>query len=79
VLEGPRGRRVLYVAMTRCTRELHIVHSAELPAGLEDLAGSEAQPLAPEDRLSALIGQLSAEDADLVRALVLRLIDEDRR
>jgi DNA helicase IV len=34
---GADGRRLLYIAMTRCTQELVIIHSAALPEGLAHL------------------------------------------
>jgi DNA helicase IV len=36
--ESPRGRNDLYVALTRATQRLGIVHSGELPDALSDLA-----------------------------------------
>ncbi|WP_285705159.1 ATP-binding domain-containing protein [Microtetraspora sp. NBRC 16547] len=45
--QGPAGLRRLYVAITRCTQTLTIVHSAPLPVvlgGPEDLAVVEAEP-----------------------------------
>ncbi|GAB2675060.1 HelD family protein [Thalassiella azotivora] len=36
--DSPRGAGDLYVAMTRPTQRLHVVHDRPLPAGLEDLA-----------------------------------------
>ncbi|ACZ22317.1 DNA/RNA helicase, superfamily I [Sanguibacter keddieii DSM 10542] len=37
VESSPHGRRVLYVAMTRCTHELHVLHTLPLPSGFSDL------------------------------------------
>jgi ATP-dependent exoDNAse (exonuclease V) beta subunit len=34
-LPGVRGLRLLYIAMTRPTRHLSVVHSLDLPAGLD--------------------------------------------
>ncbi|MGH3849837.1 MAG: ATP-binding domain-containing protein, partial [Pseudonocardiaceae bacterium] len=34
VAESPQGARALYLALTRSTRRLHIVHSQSLPPGL---------------------------------------------
>jgi DNA helicase IV len=39
VASGPQGMRALYVALTRCTRRLAIVHREPLPAPLQDQAG----------------------------------------
>ena len=32
--ESPRGLNDLYVALTRATQRLHIVHAGDLPAGM---------------------------------------------
>ena len=37
VRSSSQGRRILYVAMTRCTQELHLVHTQPLPLGLDHL------------------------------------------
>ncbi|QVT81489.1 DNA helicase IV [Nocardioides aquaticus] len=92
--------RALYVAMTRCTQDLTVVHAAPLPPGLaapapspargEDDADVEAlaEPAPPEDpRLShpgteprpdlhEMVDRLSDADADLLRSLIGRLLDE---
>ena len=39
VAESPRGVNDLYVAMTRPTQRLTILHSAPLPAGLSSISG----------------------------------------
>ncbi len=41
VAESPRGVNDLYVALTRPTQRLAVVHHGDLPAGLESLGGSE--------------------------------------
>ena len=38
VADGPRGLNDLYVAMTRPTQQLHVVHTGTLPPGMEKLA-----------------------------------------
>ena len=38
VADGPRGLNDLYVAMTRPTQQLHVVHTGALPPGMEKLA-----------------------------------------
>jgi DNA helicase IV len=40
VAESPRGLSDLYVALTRATQRLGIIHSGQLPAALRDRAGS---------------------------------------
>ena len=35
--EGPRGAAELYVALTRATQRLGVLHSSYLPAALSDL------------------------------------------
>jgi DNA helicase IV len=37
VLRRPRGANDLYVALTRATQELHVLHAEPLPAGMESL------------------------------------------
>jgi DNA helicase IV len=36
VEERPRGGRALYVALTRTTRRLHVVHATDLPGGMHE-------------------------------------------
>ena len=43
---APDGRRWLYIAMTRCTQALEIVHAVDLPLGLESLAPPQELPSA---------------------------------
>ncbi|MER6178369.1 hypothetical protein [Streptosporangium sp. NPDC001681] len=51
--QGPAGPRRLYVAITRCTQSLTVVHAAPLP---EVLSGPEAPALAaPEEPATATI------------------------
>ncbi len=38
VLRRPRGANDLYVALTRATQELHVLHAEPLPTGMESLA-----------------------------------------
>lgn len=96
ILAGPdqivdttnQGRRLLYVAMTRCTQQLTIVHSAALPTGLDDLdppdEGSDIQPdeeEAPIERtpdLADLVALLDDEDRAMVEHLVRRLLHRAR-
>lgn len=89
VRSGPQGRRLLYVAMTRCTQELRIIHAGALPTGLEHLlsiddsfettdavSGIElegAMPQAATPTLVSLIELLSDDDRALVELLVRRL------
>lgn len=40
VADGPRGVNDLYVALTRPTQQLHVVHSGPLPAGMGSLGGA---------------------------------------
>ncbi|GAB4070593.1 AAA family ATPase [Angustibacter speluncae] len=40
VADGPRGVNDLYVALTRPTQQLHVVHSGTLPAGMGSLGGA---------------------------------------
>lgn len=44
VVETPRGVNDLYVSMTRATQRLHVVSSGGLPAGMESLRASTADP-----------------------------------
>jgi hypothetical protein len=87
VAAGTVGRRQLYIAMTRCTQELRLVHSRPLPAGLEQLAPPPAmqaptaggdiarpEPASPTDDMAALISLLGPGDRLLVETLVRRLV-----
>ncbi|MGD0808197.1 MAG: hypothetical protein ABSA91_00595 [Acidimicrobiales bacterium] len=44
VAQSPSGMRALYVALTRCTRRLAIVHREPLPAPLLPIEGSDGAP-----------------------------------
>jgi DNA helicase IV len=78
-----RGRRLLYVAMTRCTQALTLVHAARLPAGLDHLdttpVAEPAGQVAPEPAitpdLAALVARLTPADSLLVEQLVRRLLE----
>ena len=51
VADGPRGLNDLYVAMTRPTQQLHVVHTGVLPPGMEKLTEqSDVRPAAPARR-----------------------------
>ena len=75
------GRRLLYIALTRCTQELRLVHTADLPAGLEHL-DLRATPVVEELVEFDLQPEESAEtpqDEPDLAALIAALDDEDRR
>ncbi|MBI9114983.1 HelD family protein [Sanguibacter suaedae] len=88
-----QGRRALYVAMTRCSQTLRIVHQHELPLGLEALDGTppsaflEDAPDEPptvhpdpdREHLRDLIDQLDEPDLTLVLQLVSRLLSPTDR
>lgn len=77
------GRRLLYVAMTRCTQSLAIFHAAPLPAGMEHLE-RPAPPREPEvehrprpartEDLFDLFKLLRDDDRMLVEVLIRRLV-----
>lgn len=77
------GRRLLYVAMTRCTQSLAIFHSAALPAGLEHLerpapahepeVEHRPRPARTED-LFDLFKLLRDDDRMLVEVMIRRLL-----
>ncbi|PJJ53751.1 DNA helicase IV [Mumia flava] len=87
--ESTQGHRLLYVAMTRCTQQLYVVHRDRLPAGLAHLDGGapsseggsvtttresdELDGIERASRVADLIAELSEEDLILVEALVQRL------
>jgi DNA helicase IV len=82
VASGPQGRRMLYVAMTRCTQELHVLHAAPLPEGLDHLEVIETPAAIPTPRQpSALLAGGSPSvlpfEPTLVE-LVARLSIEDK-
>ncbi len=74
--------RALYVAMTRCTQSLTVLHSRALPPGFpapehespEDEAGSTPQQ-APDD---GVIPQQEATDSQLLAARIQRLSSSDQ-
>jgi DNA helicase IV len=84
--------RSLYVAMTRCTQSLTILHGRPLPDGLSptkpvavpagDQRGSDRDPEVIEKRspvalsLHDMIDDLSAADLQLVHQLVSRLVTD---
>ncbi|TDD70273.1 hypothetical protein E1262_10545 [Jiangella aurantiaca] len=78
------GRRLLYVAMTRCTQSLAIFHSAPLPAGMEHLERPAPPPREPEvehrprparsEDLFDLFKLLRDDDRMLVEVLIRRLL-----
>ncbi|SFL37822.1 HelD family protein [Geodermatophilus ruber] len=83
------GRRVLYVAMTRCTQQLRLVEEDQLPEGLRhllppteaddelDVLEWDQAPDAELDRIIRLLAELSPEDLELVGSLVRRLSSKD--
>ncbi len=84
---SPDGRRVLYVAMTRCTQQLRLVEADGLPEGLrhllpptepeDDELVERAIPESEVDRIARLLHELSPVDLELVGALVRRLMPRD--
>lgn len=84
VADHEHGRRLLYIALTRCTQELRLVHSGELPEGLQhlDLRAGDV----PQDVYPASLAELEewnvepvSGSTDDLTALVQRLSDEDRQ
>ncbi|WP_053206512.1 AAA family ATPase [Jiangella muralis] len=77
------GRRLLYVAMTRCTQSLAVFHAAPLPAGMEHLerpapsrepeVEHRPRPARTED-LYDLFKLLRDDDRMLVEVLIRRLV-----
>ena len=49
VAQSPSGMRALYVALTRCTRRLAIVHREPLPAPMLPVEGSDEDGVAGTD------------------------------
>lgn len=77
-------QRALYVAMTRCTQSLAIVHEEPLPPGFgEDLLPSDASGEShfsddgkvKREALNEMLARLTARDLRLVEGLVKRLLD----
>ncbi|KRC53366.1 MULTISPECIES: HelD family protein [unclassified Nocardioides] len=81
--------RALYVAMTRCTQSLSIVHADALPAGFGDQQNSDEHHRVPpsaddvevaangREALIELVERLEMSDVILVAALVRRLIQAE--
>jgi DNA helicase IV len=82
--QSVQGARQLYVAMTRCTQQLDVVHSEVLPPGLvqEHVIDGEAIDVETTQdgpsRVADLISLLSVDDLRLVEDLVRRLIAPPR-
>jgi DNA helicase IV len=80
VADDPQGSRMLYVAMTRCTQSLTVVHSEPLPAGFTAV---DAPPDVDEAELSVASDMLEPAadavnlDSRLVE-LISRLSEKDR-
>jgi DNA helicase IV len=74
--QSVQGARQLYVAMTRCTQQLDIVHSEPLPPGLGELNEiDEVDEIdAGSPTLSELLELLSEADLAIVEGLVRRLV-----
>lgn len=77
VAESTRGHRLLYVAMTRCTQQLHIVHQQPLPRGLDHLDNAPVSEPHPVDDAAAAEGLEGIERATRVTELIAGLSDED--
>jgi superfamily I DNA/RNA helicase len=86
VSSSAQGRRLLYIAMTRPTQQLGILHCDPLPAGLDHLNVRTEAPVAEPVHTQAPVAEpapdpgepLASEDvAELVR-LFTRLSSEDR-
>lgn len=83
--EAVQPPRSLYVAMTRCTQTLVVVHSVPLPAGLPGGAGPTSAALsdeagdrpAPLEVLADRIALLSETDRAVIELLVERLLRAD--
>jgi DNA helicase IV len=74
--QSVQGARQLYVAMTRCTQQLDIMHSEPLPPGLGEVREIDdvIEIDAGSPTLSELIGLLNEDDLALVEGLVRRLV-----
>lgn len=90
---NPQGARILYIAMTRCTQALTVIHADPLPVGFPNVEAprdvSEAELseadviMAPEAEtaddmdLAGLVARLTDSDRALVERIVLRLLDDE--
>ncbi|GAA1643255.1 AAA family ATPase [Kribbella alba] len=74
--QSVQGARQLYVAMTRCTQQLDIIHSEPLPPGFGEVSAIDdvIEIDAGSPTLSELIGLLNEDDLALVEDLVRRLV-----
>jgi DNA helicase IV len=77
------GRRLLYIAMTRCTQVLRLVDDGVLPEGLDHLVPSSpcplvAKPEAIEHEDSSAAEQPESDELDALVELVARLGEDDR-
>ncbi|MEV0802460.1 ATP-binding domain-containing protein [Kribbella sp. NPDC050281] len=72
--ESVQAARQLYVAMTRCTQQLDIVHSEPLPAGFAEFAADRPVGAIETPSLTELFSLLTEQDQALVEALVRRLV-----
>lgn len=62
VAQSPRGLSDLYVALTRPTRHLHLVHAGPLPAALQDLpAAPPGPPVGPETPAEPVAGAVDPD------------------
>ncbi|MFI9121482.1 HelD family protein [Streptomyces bikiniensis] len=61
---GPAGLRQLYVALTRSTQSLTVLHTAPLPEALTG-SGEDAAPAAPDARSEGAAGRLPRIGADV--------------
>jgi DNA helicase IV len=74
--QSVQGPRQLYVAMTRCTQQLDILHSEPLPPGFGEINEVEDESVeleAGSQTLSELLDLLTDDDLTLVESLVRRL------
>jgi DNA helicase IV len=72
--ESVQAARQLYVAMTRCTQQLDIVHSEPLPKGFAEVTpGVESAEVVGTPSLGELFDLLTEADQALVESLIRRL------
>lgn len=89
--QSVHGARLLYVAMTRCTKSLEILHDGRLPDGFpmrSSRPNSESMPPEPvnqplvrestADDLMEQFNRLTEGDQDLVRSIVARLLSTSK-